>query len=160
MSARRNNAVVVEVLVQSPQWKKKAGAKATVQEAIQAAAAEISCRRGEVAVALTNDAALRKLNRQWRGTDKPTNVLSFPTNTSKAGMLGDIAIAYETLARECRDDHKQFAHHLAHLAIHGFLHLMGYDHQGDSDAETMEELERIVLTRLGIPDPYFVRDAG
>ena len=160
MSARRNNAVVVEVLVQSPQWKGKSRARATVQKAIQTAAEEISCRSGEVAVVLTNDLALRRLNRRWRGTDKPTNVLSFPGNGSKAGMLGDIAIAYETLARECRDQHKPFAHHLAHLAIHGFLHLMGYDHQGDSDAETMEELERIVLARLRIPDPYLVRDAG
>ena len=75
-------------------------------------------------------------------------------------MLGDIAIAYETLARECRNEHKPFTHHLAHLAIHGFLHLMGYDHQNDSGAEAMEKLERAVLARLRIPDPYLERDAG
>jgi probable rRNA maturation factor len=160
MSARRNNAVAVEVSVQSPQWKKKPRAKAVVRGAIQAAADMISAQKGEVAVALTSDASLRKLNRRWRKRDKPTNVLSFPAVTPKTGMLGDIAIAYETLARECRNEHKPFTHHLAHLAIHGFLHLMGYDHQNDSGAEAMEKLERAVLARLRIPDPYLERDAG
>jgi probable rRNA maturation factor len=160
MSARRNNAVVVEILVQSPQWKKRPRAKTAVRRAIHATADTISAPNGEVAVLLTNDMALRKLNCRWRGMDRPTNVLSFPTATPTAGMLGDIAIAYETLARECRADHKEFAQHLSHLAIHGFLHLMGYDHQNDSDAEAMEKVERAVLARLGIPDPYLVRDPG
>jgi probable rRNA maturation factor len=159
MSARRNNSVVVEVLVQSPQWKKKPRARAVVRKAIAAAAAAISAPKGEVAVALANNATLRKLNRQWRGIDKATNVLSFPAATPKAGMFGDIAIAYETLARESRNEHKDFAQHLSHLAIHGFLHLMGYDHQNDSDAETMERVERTVLAKLGIPDPYLARGA-
>lgn len=160
MSARRNNAVVVDVLVQSPQWKKKPRAKAIVRAAIRAAANAASAPNGEVAVVLTGDAALRKLNRQWRGIDKATNVLSFPAAAPKAGMLGDIAIAYETLARESRHKHKPFARHLSHLAIHGFLHLMGYDHQNDSDAEAMEKVERTVLARLGIPDPYLARGRG
>jgi probable rRNA maturation factor len=75
-------------------------------------------------------------------------------------MLGDIAIAYETLARESRDEGKEFVHHLSHLAVHGFLHLMGYDHQNDSDADAMEKLESAVLARLRIPDPYLARDLG
>jgi probable rRNA maturation factor len=129
-----------------------------VRKAIRMAADEISRGNGEVAVALASDATLRKLNRHWRGVDRPTNVLSFP-DAQKRRRLGDIAIAYETLARESRAEHKEFAHHLAHLAVHGFLHLMGYDHQNDSDAETMEKVERTVLARLGIPDPYLARSA-
>jgi probable rRNA maturation factor len=152
----RDAALSVDVLVQSPRWKEQRGAEAAVRKAINAAADEISSPDGEVAVVLTNDAAIRKLNKQWRKIDKPTNVLSFPAAKSGA-MLGDVVIAYETLARESHDEGKEFIHHLSHLAVHGFLHLMGYDHQSDSDAETMEELERAVLARLRIPDPYLVR---
>jgi probable rRNA maturation factor len=156
----RDAALSVDVLVQSPLWKEHRGAEATVRKAINAAADEISSPDGEVAVVLTDDAAIRKLNKQWRKIDKATNVLSFPAAKSGAMQgtaLGDIVIAYETLARESRDEGKEFTHHLSHLAVHGFLHLMGYDHQTDSDAETMEELERAVLARLRIPDPYLVR---
>jgi probable rRNA maturation factor len=152
----RDAALSVDVLVQSPQWKEQRGAEAAVRKAINAAADEISSPDGEVAVVLTDDAAIRKLNKQWRRIDKATNVLSFPSSKG-APMLGDIVVAYETLARESRDEGKEFTHHLSHLAVHGFLHLMGYDHQNDSDAETMEELERAVLARLRIPDPYLVR---
>jgi len=73
-------------------------------------------------------------------------------------MLGDIVIAYETLQRECSEEDRVFLHHLAHLAVHGFLHLMGYDHQDDSDAEAMEQLESSILARLDMPDPYLARD--
>jgi probable rRNA maturation factor len=147
----------VDVLVQSQLWNEQPGATAAVREAINAAADEISSPAGDVAVVLTDDDALRTLNKQWRGIDKPTNVLSFPA--AKAGkMLGDIVIAYETMARESRDEGKEFTHHLAHLAVHGFLHLMGYDHQTDSEADAMEALESAVLARLHVPDPYVVRD--
>jgi probable rRNA maturation factor len=149
-------ALSVDVLVQSPQWKEQRGAEAAVRAAINAAADEISSPAGEVAVVLTDDPAIQKLNKQWRHIDKPTNVLSFPAAKSGA-MLGDIVIAYETLAREARDEGKEFAHHLSHLAVHGFLHLMGYDHQNDSDAGAMEELESAILARLQIPNPYLVR---
>jgi probable rRNA maturation factor len=152
----RDTALSVDVLVQSPRWKKRRGAQRAVRKAINAAADEISSPAGEVAVVLTDDAAIRKLNKQWRGIDKPTNVLSFPA--AKSGvMLGDIVIAYETLARESRDESKEFTHHLSHLAVHGFLHLMGYDHQNDSNAEAMEELESAILTRLRMPNPYLAR---
>jgi probable rRNA maturation factor len=149
-------ALSVDVLVQSPKWNDHRGAAAAVRKAINTAADEISSPGGEVAVLLTNDAAIRKLNKQWRKIDKPTNVLSFPA-AKGAAMLGDIVIAYETLARESGDERKEFVHHLSHLAVHGFLHLMGYDHQNDSDAEAMEDLERAILARLKIPDPYLVR---
>jgi probable rRNA maturation factor len=152
----RDAALSVDVLVQSPQWKEQRGAESAVRKAINAAADEISSPAGEVAVVLTDDAAIRKLNKQWRKIDKPTNVLSFPASKG-AAMLGDVVIAYETLARESKDERKEFIHHLSHLAVHGFLHLMGYDHQNDSDAEAMEDLERAILARLKIPDPYLVR---
>ena len=95
---------------------------------------------------LTDDAGIRTLNSNWRGIDKPTNVLSFPAlqPTGPVGaddaprMLGDIAIAYETTRREADDEQKPFDHHLSHLAVHGFLHLIGYDHENDDDAEDME----------------------
>jgi probable rRNA maturation factor len=86
-------------------------------------------------------------------------VLSFPAAKKPARgreprMLGDIAIAYETTRREAESENKPFAHHLSHLAVHGFLHLVGYDHENDADAETMESLERSILAGLGVPDPY------
>jgi probable rRNA maturation factor len=121
----------------------------------------------ELAVMLTDDTGIQTLNNNWRGIDKPTNVLSFPalqpTGDSRDDddaprMLGDIAIAYETTRREADDEQKPFDHHLSHLAIHGFLHLIGYDHEKDQDAETMEALETEILMRLGIPDPYADRD--
>jgi probable rRNA maturation factor len=109
---------------------------------------------------LTDDAGIRTLNKNWRGIDKPTNVLSFPalqserTADNAPRMLGDIASAYETTRSEADAEHKPFDHHLSHLAVHGFLHLVGYDHENDNDAEIMEGLERDILAQLGIPDPY------
>lgn len=153
----RGGAVSVDVLVQSPRWKKRRGATSAVRKAIEATARAISSPSGEVAVLLTDDEAIRKLNRQWRKIDKPTNVLSFPAAKSGApgaAVFGDIVIAYETLSRESRDEGKEFSHHLSHLAVHGFLHLMSYDHQNDSDADAMEKLESAILKRLKIPDPY------
>jgi probable rRNA maturation factor len=100
---------------------------------------------------------VRSLNRDWRGIDKATNVLSFSAAKQPPGlppMLGDIAIAYETLAREADAEGKPALHHLAHLVVHGYLHLMDYDHQTDPEAETMEALERDILRTLLIPDPF------
>jgi probable rRNA maturation factor len=111
---------------------------------------------------LTHDSAIRKLNRTWRGKDEPTNVLAFPARqqTSPQGSLGDIVIAYETLAREAKAEGKLFSHHLAHLAVHGFLHLCGYDHETDRQAAAMERLEIAVLARLRIPNPYVAHARG
>jgi probable rRNA maturation factor len=100
----------------------------------------------------TNDAAMRKLNAEWRGKDKPTNVLSFPA--ARGPLLGDIALAAETVAREARLADKPLEDHIAHLIIHGFLHLLGYDHEVERQAEEMEALERSALSRMGIADPY------
>lgn len=138
------------------------GLAAWIAQAIGAAAGQVQTA-GEVALVLDDDARLRTLNRQWRGIDKPTNVLSFPGPAAQAGAtrhLGDIAIAHETAAREAEAEGKPLRHHLAHLAVHGFLHLLGHDHETDAQAQVMEELERTILARIGVPDPYIARNAA
>jgi probable rRNA maturation factor len=159
---------ITEVLVVADCWQTEPDAEAVIHRAVAAAAeiADADIGEAELAVMLTDDAGIRTLNNNWRGIDKPTNVLSFPA-LPPAGpggpddaprMLGDIAIAYETTRKEADDEQKPFDHHLSHLAIHGFLHLIGYDHENDDDAETMETLEQEILAQLGIPNPYTDRD--
>ena len=160
---------ITEILVTAECWQAATEAEAVIQRAIATAAeiADADVGEAELAVMLTDDAGIRTLNNNWRGIDKPTNVLSFPAlqPTGPVGpddaprMLGDIAIAYETTRREADDEQKPFEHHLSHLAVHGFLHLVGYDHENDSDAEDMESLETEILAQLGIPDPYAERDS-
>jgi probable rRNA maturation factor len=149
------SAPTIEIELASAAWHAEPNAEACIRNALTAAANRVP-GEGEVSVLLTDDAAVRALNREWRGNDKPTNVLSFPAPKQPAGpaMLGDIAIAYKTVAREAAEEGKPFLHHLAHLAVHGYLHLMGYDHQTDSEAAAMEALERDILRDLRIPDPY------
>ena len=107
-----------------------------------------------VTLLLTDDETIRDLNRRFRQQDKPTNVLSFPAPQNAERFLGDIALAYGVCAREAREQGKPLAHHLQHLVAHGVLHLLGYDHLSDAQADEMENLERAVLAELGIPDPY------
>jgi probable rRNA maturation factor len=158
---------ITEVLVVAECWQAEPDAEAVIQRAIAAASEAVGADTGEaeLAVMLTDDSGIRTLNNNWRGIDKPTNVLSFPALQPTAGapadaprMLGDIAIAYETTRKEADDEEKPFDHHLSHLAVHGFLHLIGYDHEKDDDAEAMEDLEREILAQLGIPDPYADRE--
>jgi probable rRNA maturation factor len=152
----------IDVLVESDLWQRPAETKAVLLRAVRAAAAALSTRRAELAIVLTDDSAIRLLNRDWRGIDAATNVLSFPAKRVGDGppLLGDIVLAYETVAREARREGKPFAHHLAHLAVHGFLHLNGYDHGRAKEAEAMERLERDILRRLDIGDPYRLRRAA
>jgi probable rRNA maturation factor len=152
-------APTIDILVKSALWQPED--QATVERAIAAAGAIVGAEcpdHAETSVLLTDDNAIQELNRAWRGMDRPTNVLSFPAATAPPNggqlSLGDIVIAYETTAREAALENKPFAHHLAHLAVHGFLHLLGYDHESDETAETMEQLERVILARLDVPDPY------
>ena len=112
---------------------------------------------GAVSVLFADDAAVRAMNRTFRGKDAPTNVLSFPAPDG-FGALGDIALALETVAREAREQGKSVRAHAMHLLAHGLLHLVGYDHETDADAERMEARERAILAGLGIADPYGDRD--
>ena len=111
----------------------------------------------ELSIVLTDDAEQQGLNRDWRGIDKPTNVLSFPQIEPfgpVTGILGDIVLARETLEREAAELDKPFTDHYTHLVVHGFLHILGYDHVDEAQALVMEGLETQILATLGIPDPY------
>lgn len=117
----------------------------------------------ELSLVFTNDAEIREINAEWRDKDKPTNVLSFPAYPIQPGdepgpMLGDIVIARETVEREAVELEKTFDDHLTHLLVHGFLHLFGYDHMDEEEAEEMEGLETRILARLGLSDPYAGQD--
>jgi probable rRNA maturation factor len=155
MTRAARPALKIDVRVDSGLWKEPGKVKTTVRRAVTQAAATLSTD-AELAIVLTDDSAIRVLNRQWRGIDAATNVLSFPTKDAGGDppLIGDIVLAYETIAREAGAERKPFAHHVAHLAVHGFLHLLGYDHERDQDASAMERAERAILRRLAIPDPY------
>jgi probable rRNA maturation factor len=161
---RRTSPPHIDVQFQSSLWAAQPLAEETVRNSVLAAAATLSTVGGEVSIVLTDDSVIRSLNRDWRGIDKPTNVLSFPASGATTGegthLLGDIVIAFETLERECADESREFLHHLAHLAVHGFLHLNGYDHETDRQAEEMEGLESRIMAGLNMPDPYRAQDLG
>jgi probable rRNA maturation factor len=156
--------VAVEVSQEAHGW--PADSERLARQAVEAAlAAAPKAPAGdvEVSVLLTNDAALARLNQAWRGKDGPTNVLSFPASP-QPGLpgprpLGDIALALETLAREAKAENKRLCDHLLHLVIHGTLHLLGYDHELEAQAERMEALEVAALARLDVADPYRDRAA-
>lgn len=123
---------------------------------------EGSLDRVEISLVLADDAMVQSLNRQYRGQDKTTNVLSFAALDGEEDaplpdgplLLGDVVVAFETTAREAAAEGKTLADHLSHLLVHGVLHLLGYDHEVDDEAEEMESQERVVLAGLGIADPY------
>ncbi|MCP5432953.1 MAG: rRNA maturation RNase YbeY [Alphaproteobacteria bacterium] len=127
-------------------------------------AARLGGRWAEVSLLFTDDAEVARLNEAFRGRAGPTNVLSFPSGLLDGraprpdGMtvlpVGDVALAFETVAREARTQGKAFADHAGHLVVHGLLHLFGFDHAGVEETRVMEDLERSVLSRFGIPDPY------
>ena len=133
---------------------------ARADEAVRAALAQSKAKvagPAELSIVLTDDAEQRVLNRDWRGIDKSTNVLSFPQIEPFApveGMLGDIILARETLEREAAEQGVGIEDHFTHLVVHGFLHLLGYDHMDDDEALAMEGLETQILASLGVADPY------
>ncbi len=155
--------LTVDILIESDAWQMLPEAEDVARRAIAAAAdssAAIQRRDAEISVLLCDDETIAVLNGRWRGHENPTNVLSFPAlpvqgaAAHEKAPLGDIAIAYETLVREAGESGKAASAHLAHLVVHGFLHLLGYDHQTDDEAERMECLERDILARIGVADPY------
>jgi probable rRNA maturation factor len=158
MTRRPRPIVKIDILVRSDHWQGTRTATAMVRRAVMRAAATLSTTPTELAIVLADNSTIRALNRDWRGIDAATNVLSFPTKNTGGQHLGDIVLAYETIAREARRERKPFAHHLAHLAVHGFLHLVGYDHEDEQGALVMEDAERAILRQLAIPDPYRARD--
>ena len=153
--------IALDVEIEAGGWSEITGVEWLAQRAAEAAVA--AARLGqeeelEATLLLTDDAAVRELNRQWRGQDKPTNVLSFPADMKsppgEPRHLGDIALAYETLAREAAAENKSLPNHMTHLVIHGILHLLGHDHESDAEAAEMERAEVTALEALGIADPY------
>lgn len=151
--------IQVDVEIESDAWEGVADVADLSRRAAEAALAALPDAPLHDLVAtllLTDDESVRQLNVAWRGQDKATNVLSFPAPPMPGTPrhLGDIAIAYETTAREARDDGKPLTDHSAHLVVHGVLHLLGHDHEDEDEADAMEEIEVAALARLGIPDPY------
>ncbi len=108
----------------------------------------------EISILLADDVKIQQLNKTYRGKDKPTNVLSFPAEEDNAGMLGDVILAYDTIQRESAEQNKTFEDHCKHLLVHGILHLLGYDHEEDAEAEEMENTEITILKTLGVKNPY------
>jgi len=156
----------IDILVEAGGWPPEESLAALCEAAVSAAVAELDIdpdAASELSIVFTDDAQIQALNGEWRGKDKPTNVLSFPAFPHVPGddlppMLGDIVLAYETIAAEATLEAKTFEHHLSHLVVHGFLHLLGHDHETSDEAETMETAERRILARLAIADPYAVSD--
>jgi len=157
----KRRVVAIDFAQESELWQALPEAEAIVTAAVSAAVAGAGLKHApgaELSVVLTHDAGIAGINAAWRGLDKPTNVLSFPQAAPEAvataPLLGDIIFAYETLDREAREAGRPLAHHLSHLAVHGLLHLFGYDHQTEAEAEAMEAMEVAILERLGIDNPY------
>jgi len=148
---------MIEVIVEAKAWRlAEPKARALAKAAAAATLAAEARPKGEhLVVLLTDDARLKALNAAFRGKDAPTNVLSFPSGA--AGSLGDIALALGVCAREAAEQSKTLAEHLQHLTAHGVLHLLGYDHETDAQAEAMEARERAILASLGVADPYAPR---
>jgi probable rRNA maturation factor len=168
-TCRPSRAVAeIEVFIEAAGWETLPEAEAIARRAgLAVLAAEDGDPTSAVAVLLTDDAAMLRLNSTFRGKEKPTNVLSFPAPPMPAGaggvdslFLGDLALGYETCAAEALAEEKILGDHLAHLVVHGVLHLMGYDHETEAEAEEMEGRERAILASIGIADPYAGAEGG
>src|SRR5688572_15033356 len=140
----------ITLVVEDPNWRSHRGLQAKLTRAADAARRNTKLK-GDFSILLAGDKRLRALNLDFRGKDKPTNVLSFPAGGDYAG---DIAIAYGVTRKEAEAAGKSLADHASHLVVHGVLHLAGYDHERPRDAKLMEPLEVKILKRLGIADPY------
>lgn len=155
--------LAVDIAISAPGWK----AAVHDPEEILRRAADAAWRAagegaGELSILLSDDEEVRGLNRDYRGKDRPTNVLSFPAEDAggpgRPRLLGDVVLSLGTLRREAASQSKPLEDHLCHLAVHGILHLLGYDHESETQAEAMEALETEILDSLGIADPYAVLD--
>ncbi|CAM5774050.1 rRNA maturation RNase YbeY [Bosea minatitlanensis] len=162
--AKTTPTLALDIRAQSRRWRELgdlAALRALAGEALSAGLS-VAPRRpldgAELSLLLTDDRRIRIVNRDWRGFDKATNVLSFPAappeRIAASPLLGDIVVAYETLAREAEAEGKSVPDHFRHLVVHGLLHLLGEDHETEAEARRMEALEVEALARLGIADPY------
>lgn len=145
---------MIEVEIEDEAWSRTLPEAEALAVQVGDQALEAAGRSGDVVVLLAGDATLADLNERYRGKAGPTNVLSFPAPEAARPHLGDIAIAHGVCAREAAEQGKPLGRHLMHLVAHGVLHLVGYDHHDEAEAEIMEALERRVLAALGAPDPY------
>ncbi len=156
------SSIEIDIRIASSAWRAALPnpAAAVRRAAVAALKAELPAKaKTGLSILLTDDAEMRKLNAGWRAKDKPTNVLSFPAENAvdpakPPAYLGDVALGLATCQREAREQKKTLADHVAHLTVHGVLHLIGYDHMDDEQAEAMEPLETEILAGLGIADPY------
>lgn len=149
----------IDISVRSDLWTETSE---QIEQLISEAASktlDVSGQNGahELSIVLADNAFIRQLNKEWRGKDKPTNVLSFPQGEPE--LLGDVILAHETIATEAEEQNKAFADHLKHLVVHGVLHLLGHDHEEDDEAETMERLEIEILGHLGVKNPYEITNS-
>ncbi|MEI2385652.1 rRNA maturation RNase YbeY [Breoghania sp. JC706] len=159
--------IEIDLTINADGWPDAEALHALAERAFAAAKREagLRCLQGsELSVVFSDDAEVQVLNRDYRGKDKPTNVLSFPGGDEEGPvfgpLLGDIVLARETVLREAEEAGRSFEQHLIHLIVHGILHLFGYDHQIDQEAEIMEGLETRILASLGIADPYRIDPAA
>lgn len=145
---------VIDILMKDEGWTRVLpDCERLIEEALNTTLSTLEASKSyEISVVLTDDAETQSLNKQWRGKDKPTNVLSFPQDEDT--LLGDIILSLQTIESEAADQSKPLAHHLSHLSVHGLLHLLGFDHENDEEAEEMEGLEIKICAALGIKNPY------
>ncbi|WP_455479593.1 rRNA maturation RNase YbeY [Bartonella sp. B23] len=153
--------ITIDIAVESSGWNDKETLYNITEKALTTTMHHLSLENvvSEVSLLFTNDKHMAQISAQWRGKNKPTNVLSFPAFPLKIGqtpglMLGDIIIARETILLEAKNEGKLFQDHLTHMIVHGVLHLLGYSHETDDEAHQMEKLEREILRKLSINDPY------
>ena len=153
--------IAVDIAIEAEAWGPEARWRPLAEKVAAAIAARpepIVPEAAELSLVLTDDARIRVLNRDWRGKDKPTNVLSFPSadedDDDPGPLLGDVVVAFETCEREAAEEGKRFEDHVTHLLVHGLLHLFGWDHEDEAEADEMEALETEILAGLGVADPY------
>ncbi|PIT70787.1 rRNA maturation RNase YbeY [Bartonella tribocorum] len=153
--------IIIDIMIKSAGWNDEKTLYNITEKALMVTMHHVSLENivSEISLLFTDDEHMAQINAQWRGKNKPTNVLSFPAVHLKAGnspgpILGDIVIARETVILEAEKQGKTFQDHLTHMIVHGTLHLLGYDHETDDEAHQMEKLEREILQKLSIKDPY------
>lgn len=152
----RPRAYAISTQLHDTAWKQELpNYRAVIGKAVRATLHAEGVREASLSVALMEDEAVRELNAQFRGKDTPTNVLSFPDG--EEGNLGDIALAFGVVKREAMEQKKPFSNHLSHMVVHATLHLLGYDHIEEDEAEAMETKEIAILSRIGIENPYVTR---